>query len=340
MRTCMRISKVSFSVFYIIIVPLIMPAGWCLNALEDERGHLPRNGIFLACGKVSAEQGIPYSRVPMATPSFIAASDILCLLIFSFIKGLQYKRRNPTRYIKYRELVFSILVLVSLVDIIYCLVRFEHQWLSNLLRPIVFILLYRSQQDFFVDIGLNIKDSSAMLLCIFVWVAYFAAIGNFLFGNIMEGIMLFDTFANSFWAMFVCLTTENFPDVMLFAQQENAAYSLFFIVFILVGVFFLLSVLLAVIFDNFKNRVELSQKDNIAERLEYIEYFFAQYDDSDKGWLTVKETKAFFAHVLDLSYKKPSHNRMMTKIFLIVDPANSKEILKENILRFFEISGF
>lgn len=53
--------------------------------------------------------------------------------------------------------------------------------------------------------------------------------------------------------MFVLLTTENFPDVMLLATAENAAYALFFIVFIIVGVFFLSSVLLAVIFDNFKN---------------------------------------------------------------------------------------
>ena len=57
--------------------------------------------------------------------------------------------------------------------------------MANLLRPIIVILLYRSQQDFFLMIGLNIKDSSAMLFCIFIWVSYFAAIGNFLFADIM-----------------------------------------------------------------------------------------------------------------------------------------------------------
>jgi len=56
--------------------------------------------------------------------------------------------------------------------------------------------------------------------------------------------------------MFVCLTTENFPDVMLEATAIHTAYCLFFIIFILVGVFFLTSVLLAVIFDNYKQRLQ------------------------------------------------------------------------------------
>ena len=55
--------------------------------------------------------------------------------------------------------------------------------------------------------------------------------------------------------MFVCLTFENFPDVMLEATATNLAYALFFIIFVLVGSFFLTSVLLAVIFDNYKNRL-------------------------------------------------------------------------------------
>ena len=67
--------------------------------------------------------------------------------------------------------------------------------------------------------------------------------------------------------MFVCLTTENFPDVMLLALQVSSVYSLFFIIFILIGVFFLLNVLLAVIFDNFKNRVEVSREDKVSKRM-------------------------------------------------------------------------
>ena len=94
-----------------------------------------------------------------------------------------------------------------------------------------------------------------MLVCILVWVLYFALLGQFLFQNTSTGITEFGTFRQSYWNMFVCLTFENFPDVMLEATETNLAYALFFIIFVLVGSFFLTSVLLAVIFDNYKNRL-------------------------------------------------------------------------------------
>ena len=88
LRTCIRILKVSSSVVYILIIPLMMPGQWCLDALKDERGNLPRDaGILLECGMVSDELGIPYSGIPMGEPGFIAIMDILCLLLFSCMKG-------------------------------------------------------------------------------------------------------------------------------------------------------------------------------------------------------------------------------------------------------------
>ena len=78
-----------------------------------------------------------------------------------------------------------------------------------------------------------------MFMCLLIWVCYFAAFGNFIFEANMEGVMVFDNFWDSYYNMFVCLTTENYPDVMLIAQYDNAFYCLFFVIFILGGVFFL-----------------------------------------------------------------------------------------------------
>ena len=75
--------------------------------------------------------------------------------------------------------------------------------------------------------------------------------------------------------------------------------------------------------------------------MEYIGYFFTHFDKTDKGFLTMNETRQFFAHILDLDFKKKaSHRRLMYKIFRIVDPEDNKEVLREYVLRFFEISGF
>ena len=67
----------------------MMAGSWCLGAFEDERGHLPTTvGFFLECSKASEELKIPYSGIPMAIPAFTASLDIICLLLFSIIKGI------------------------------------------------------------------------------------------------------------------------------------------------------------------------------------------------------------------------------------------------------------
>ena len=256
----------------------------------------------------------------MTTPVFTASLDIICLLFFSYVKAIKYCGRKSDCYIVARELIFSLLVTISLIDNVVYPIILKKQIIGNFLRPMIVVLMYRSQQDFFRMVGLNIKDSITMLCCIMIWVLYFSAFGEFLFSNMMEGIILFPTFQASFWSMFVCLTTENFPDVMLLALQVSSVYSLFFIIFILIGVFFLLNVLLAVIFDNFKNRVEVSREDKVSKRMQYINQFFDKFDEEGKGWLNLKQTKDFFALVLDLNYKKPAHNRMFSKIKKIIDP--------------------
>ena len=54
----------------------------------------------------------------------------------------------------------------------------------------------------------------------------------------------------------------------------------------------------------------------------------------------MKQAKAFFATVLDLSYHKHEHRQLLSQIMKIVDPEENKFVLKERVLEFFEISGF
>ena len=57
----------------------------------------------------------------------------------------------------------------------------------------------------------------------------------------------FLTLGESIWRLFICLTTANFPDVMLPEYNANRASVLFFAAFLLVGHFFLLNLVLAVV---------------------------------------------------------------------------------------------
>ena len=52
-RTIIRVSLTITTIVYIFLNPLTNAGNWCLNGLENKRGHLPRDTIFLKCQAVS-----------------------------------------------------------------------------------------------------------------------------------------------------------------------------------------------------------------------------------------------------------------------------------------------
>ena len=130
---------------------------------------------------VSNKLGIPYSGIATAKPFFSQTLSLICLTVFAVIKAYRWRTRKLDKNTKMREIIFFIVTLIAVIDIIVCLVTFRRAYIADLLRPIIVILCYRSQQDFFVLVAWNLKDSMAMLTCILIWVLYFALLGQFIF---------------------------------------------------------------------------------------------------------------------------------------------------------------
>ena len=135
------------------------------------------------------------------------------------------------------------------------------------------------------------------------------------------------------------MTTENYPDIMLTAYYSSTISSIFFLAFIILIVFYLLAILLAIVFDNYKKRVEQQYKIKLSRRLYYIKLFYDQYDVDEDGYIDYAQARDFFQEVLDLNFTKGRHRKTFVKIIRIVDPENARIVLKERILEFFSISG-
>ena len=133
-----------------IMLPFFQAPYWCLNDLRDERRHLTSKGAWLDCMAVSHRLEIPYSGIPTAKPVLTQVLSIACLLIFSAIKGLRCKRRKLDKKTKLRDIIFFILVLIAIIDMTVCLITFRKGYIADLLHPIIVVLCYRSQQEFFV----------------------------------------------------------------------------------------------------------------------------------------------------------------------------------------------
>lgn len=79
-----------------------------------------------------------------------------------------------------------------------------------------------------------------MTLLIVVYVCYFSWMGCYIFAGTIEGSFVFGDFWTAFYNIFITLTTSNFPNVMLDAYGVNRQAGLFFIIYLVCGLFVLM----------------------------------------------------------------------------------------------------
>ncbi|KAL9158963.1 hypothetical protein ABFS82_08G103400 [Erythranthe guttata] len=84
--------------------------------------------------------------------------------------------------------------------------------------------------------------------------------------------------------MFVLFTTSNNPDVWIPAYKASRWYSLFFVLYVLLGVYFVTNLILAVVYDSFKSELvkQVAAKDN--QRTRVLKKAFNLLDN-DLGYL-------------------------------------------------------
>ena len=145
----------------------------------------------------------------------------------------------------------------------------------------------------------DMKASFSILFTILAWISFFALAGFYLFRYTFEGNKYFLDLETSLYSMMTALTTANFPDVMLPAYYEHFWVMLFFLVYLILGIYFLLSILIANVFNKYKNRLEERINEHSNKRRDQIEKAYAMFDKEERGSLTSEEFKEYFAFVFD-----------------------------------------
>ena len=99
--------------------------------------------------------------------------------------------------------------------------------------------------------------------------------------------------------MLVLLTTANYPDVMLPAYDDSYWNMLFFVSYLIIGLYLLLNFLLATVYNQFKNRLELQHQKIVKKTYNFLKLTFDEYDEEKKGYLSYLQVKKFFSTVLE-----------------------------------------
>ncbi|CAI9280053.1 unnamed protein product [Lactuca saligna] len=170
--------------------------------------------------------------------------------------------------------IISLLILVAdlIVDILYLSPVAIYSLplrIAPYIRVVIFILNIRDLRDSLVILSgmfvtyLNILALSLLFLLFSSWIAYV------IFEDTQQGTTIFVSYSTTLYQMFVLFTTSNNPDVWIPAYKSSRLASLFFILYVLMGVYFVTNLILAVVYDSFKCELvkQVTEKDQMRTRI-------------------------------------------------------------------------
>ena len=278
----------------------------------------------------------PNSGLPKMNYLLSGFLEILWLGILVFFTWLRKTFKIPTWRSTIREIVHLALSLIATVDIISSMILFRPPICSKFIRLIIFIIFVRSIRECLYRIVMVVYDSKEILLLMIGYVFFFSWIGVMLFKGSVEGEKYFPCLYNAVFNLLVLLSTANFPDIMLPAYKSDRIYWLFFIVYLIIGVFFLMSLVCAIFYSNFKNRVEQQLNSFIEQRRNYLISKFAEHDTEGKGYLSPNELKNLIQEFVKFNNKSKPWDLNIRRISAIFDKNLDGKITRDDFVNNFD----
>ena len=84
----------------------------------------------------------------------------------------------------------------------------------------------------------------------------------------------FTNFFDTYWDLYVLVTTANSPDIMMPAYDVASYYSIFFIVFEVVCIYIFMSIFLAVVYNNYRKNLKMEVKEIVERKNQLIDQAF------------------------------------------------------------------
>ncbi|XP_041132702.1 two pore calcium channel protein 2-like isoform X2 [Polyodon spathula] len=225
---------------------------------------------------LTATSDVRYRSAPWEPPCGLTESiEMVCFLIFvadvavkSYLIGWEEFQKNKWLIAYIFVIAFSMLDwMVSLG--LHCE---EPLRVRRLLRP--FFLLQNSSlmKKTLKCIKRSLPEITSVMLLLALHLCLFTMFGMLLFargkdsnGN-AEWQAYFRNLPDSLTSLLVLLTTANNPDVMIPAYSKNRFYCIFFILFCGFGTYFLMNLLTAIIYNQFRGYLLISIQTSLLRR--------------------------------------------------------------------------
>ncbi|CAH6793432.1 Tpcn2 [Phodopus roborovskii] len=220
---------------------------------------------------------VRYRSQPWQPPCGLTETiEALCMLVFLVdlsVKGYLVGQAQLQENLWL--LSYFVVLVVSMVDwiISLSLACGEPLRVRRLLRP--FFLLQNSSmmKKTLKCIRWSLPEMASVGLLLTIHLCLFTIFGMLLFSigekdetQNKERLAYFRNLPEALTSLLILLTTSNNPDVMIPAYIQNRAYALFFISFTLIGSLFLMNLLTAIIYNQFRGYLMKSLQTSLFRR--------------------------------------------------------------------------
>lgn len=254
--------------------------GSSIRAFFDSHDPYFRRLVFLAIfiqnSLIIVEppaSGAP-SYLPLTVVGFV---EIMCCMIYLYDFHLRKTYMGPKVMDDLWTRVKLGAISLTLLDSLYCC--FLSPWfpiprLSRMLRPFFLAEKTRHLRSIIENIFKTIPTILNILSTLFFFLFMYSFTGVLLFAGSQEGDQYFPNLNEAFYNMFILLTTANYPDVMMPAYNEHGLYVIFFVTFLTLSLYFFMSLILAAVYDNFRNHFRSDHAKDVEIRNKALKLAF------------------------------------------------------------------
>ncbi|XP_050410021.1 two pore channel protein 1 isoform X1 [Patella vulgata] len=291
--------------------------------------------ILVLLVAICERPAIEYFSLPVGIH---ASLEMLGLLILSLELGIRFKWVGWRAFFKHKRTVIkSCTIIFMLIESIVVLVRqTSHFRVTRALRPLFLIHTYycRGVRRITRQILQSLPPILDMIILLLFFMLIFSIFGYYLFSRNKDD-MYFSTLEKSFVNLFILLTTANFPDVMMPSYNQSKFYSIFFIVYLSLELYFLMNLLLAVVYDTFSNLEKTKfQKLLIHKRIGCQHAFKLLVSDQNQHELHMKHFMGMMK-----KYHPSKSRRDCYLVFKSLNTSNTGWLSIEEFYGIYDVAG-
>lgn len=328
-------------VWTMLVLTFVEPPHWCRNT----EGHATDGCDVLLYKMGSPVGGDDQTEVqyyPNSQSMFLSVSqsrvvEWVCLAfvwIFSLCRlgrdglSIQIFFRRSTAQTS--RLVHSVSMLALTAGLV------THRSLFNPYFRLLLVMAFERGTHREVKVLINIiPEVFRILTLVFVILVFYAWFGTVMFLDTAQGEAGFQSLIEAMWTLWICITTANYPDVMMPSYNENRWTALYFVSFMILTFFYLMNIVLASVVNAYDGAAAARLEEHSAFATASLTKAFQLMDYKRSGRIDRDTVMALFCILNEDFPEFRSLSDEDTKLlFAILDKDGSSTITEEEFMDF------